>query len=111
MEPKRADDVPREDVSAGRHVTMQSLVSRADGDASIALRRFTMAPGGGMPRHTNDVEHVQYVVAGRGRVWIGEDVRDVEAGMALFIPAGVPHAYETIGDDAFVFLCAIPIAR
>ena len=39
-----------------------------------------MEPGGGMPKHTNAVEHEQYVLTGRAKVGIGEKVYSVEAG-------------------------------
>ena len=110
MKPKRIDDITRTTVDGGRHVTMQLLVGELDGAPNFVLRKFDMAPGGGMPLHTNETEHVQYVLGGHARVTIGEDVHEVEAGMAIFIPAGVPHAYETVGDEPFEILCAIPIA-
>jgi len=69
-----------------------------------------MAPGGGIPAHTNTVEHEQYVLRGRARIGIGEEVRDVGPGNVLFIPAGVPHWYEVQGEEAFEFLCIVPNA-
>jgi quercetin dioxygenase-like cupin family protein len=75
---------------------------------NFALRRFIMQPGGGMPRHTNQVEHEQYVLRGRARVGIGEQVHEVCADDVLFIPAGTPHWYETIGEEPFEFLCVVP---
>ena len=26
----------------------------------------------------------------------------------LFMPAGIPHWYRTVGDEPFVFLCVVP---
>jgi quercetin dioxygenase-like cupin family protein len=60
-----------------------------------------------MPRHTNRVEHEQYVVRGRARVGIGERVHEVGVGSALFIPAGVPHFYEVV-EAPFEFICVVP---
>lgn len=67
-----------------------------------------MEPGGGMPKHTNAVEHEQYVLTGRAKVGIGEKVYSVEAGDVLLIPAGTPHWYRTEGDQPFEFLCVVP---
>ena len=61
-----------------------------------------------MPLHTNTVEHVQYVLRGRARVRIGEQDYEVKTGDAVFIPALAPHSYETIGGEAFEFLCVVP---
>jgi len=66
-----------------------------------------MEAGGGMPLHTNSVEHEQYVLSGRGRVNIGDQVREVEAGDVLYIPAGIPHSYEVL-EGPFEFLCIVP---
>jgi quercetin dioxygenase-like cupin family protein len=94
-------------VGAGRGTVRRDLIDSAEGE-HFALRKFTMAPGGGMPRHTNAVEHEQYVLAGRGRIGIGDEVFEVGADDVVYIPAGVPHWYETVGDEPFEFLCAVP---
>ena len=73
----------------------------------FAMRRFIMGAGGGMPRHTNTVEHGQYVLKGRARVSIGEEVHEVGPGSVLYIPAGAPHDYQVI-EAPFEFLCMVP---
>jgi quercetin dioxygenase-like cupin family protein len=72
------------------------------------MRRFIMQPGGGMPAHTNTVEHEQYVIRGRARIGIGADVLEVSQDDVVFIPAGVPHWYEALGSEPFEFLCVVP---
>jgi quercetin dioxygenase-like cupin family protein len=110
MKPRFESDVPATVVEQARGTTMRMLVGTTDGAPNFVLRKFTMKPGGGMPLHTNDIEHVQYVLAGRARVTIGDDAFDVRRGMSLLIPAGTPHAYETVGEEPFEFLCAVPIS-
>lgn len=66
-----------------------------------------MGKGGGMPLHTNTVEHEQYVLRGRARVGIADKVYEVKADDVLYIPAGVPHNYEVL-EAPFQFLCLIP---
>jgi quercetin dioxygenase-like cupin family protein len=102
-----ADGVDGVQVGAGRGTVRRDLIDSIEG-AHFALRKFTMAPGGGMPRHTNAVEHEQYVLGGRGRIGIGDEVFEVGADDVVYIPAGVPHWYETVGDEPFEFLCAVP---
>ena len=102
-----ADGVDGVQVGAGRGTVRRDLIDSDEG-AHFALRKFTMAPGGGMPRHTNEVEHEQYVLGGSGRIGIGDKVFEVGADDVVYIPAGVPHWYETIGDEPFEFLCAVP---
>jgi len=71
------------------------------------MRRFTMGEGGGMPLHTNRVEHEQYVLRGAARVRIGDEERRVAAGDVVYIPAGVPHDYR-VEEAPFEFLCMVP---
>lgn len=86
---------------------MQVVLGPDDGAPHFTMRRFVMGEGGGMPLHTNAVEHEQYVVRGRARVVIGAEAHEVGAGDAVFIPAGVSHAYEVL-EAPFEFLCVVP---
>ena len=106
---KRSDEVSSSAVAVGRATEVQVLLGPADGAPNFALRRFNMGEGGGMPRHTNLVEHEQYVLTGRARVIVGETEHLVEAGNALYIPAGVPHSYNVL-EAPFSFLCIVPNA-
>lgn len=85
---------------------MQVLVS-SDEAPNFALRKFTMEPHGGMPMHTNIVEHEQYIVKGSATVRIGEETFEVTAGDSVYIPAMVPHSYEA-GEEGFEFICVVP---
>jgi quercetin dioxygenase-like cupin family protein len=104
---KRADAVERKAVAAGTATEVQVLVGPGDGAPNFALRRFIMGAGGGMPLHTNLVEHEQYVLTGRARVTVGDTVHEVAAGNALYIPAGLPHSYQVV-EAPFEFLCVVP---
>ena len=94
------------DIAAGKGTTMQVLVS-ADEAPHFALRKFTMEPHGGMPLHTNTVEHEQYIVSGSATVVIGDETFEVEAGDSTFIPGMVPHSYKA-GKVGFEFICVVP---
>ena len=107
MSVKHADEIPAEPVAQGHGTTRQVLIG-PDESPHFALRRFIMEPGGGIPSHTNTVEHEQYVLRGRARIGIGERVTEVGAGDVVFIAAGTPHWYEVLGDERFEFLCVVP---
>ncbi len=107
MSLKHANEMPTKVVGAGRDTTMQVLIGPDEGP-NFAMRRFIMEPGGGMPLHTNAVEHEQYVLRGKGRVVIGEETLEVQRDDVVYIPAGVPHSYDSIGDEPFEFICVVP---
>jgi quercetin dioxygenase-like cupin family protein len=95
------------EVTAGTRARIQVLLGSDDGMPHFAMRRFQMDVGGGMPLHTNTVEHEQYVLRGSARIRVGERVLEVGPEDVLFIPAGVPHSYEVM-EGPFEFLCMVP---
>lgn len=107
MSVKHSDEVEAKKVAAGVDTTIQVLISSNEAPHFV-MRKFVMQPGGGMPRHTNTVEHEQYVLHGQARIGIGNEVFNVKKGDVVFIPAGVIHFYENTGEDTFEFLCIVP---
>ncbi|UWG52306.1 Cupin domain containing protein [Halalkaliarchaeum sp. AArc-CO] len=109
---KRTADVTYEAVAAADGLEKGVLIDESDGAPNFAIRRFTLAPGAEVPKHTNEVEHEQYVLAGEYTVGIGEgdDAEEyvVSAGDALLIPAGTVHWYRNDGEVEGAFLCAVP---
>ena len=107
MTVKHSTDVEAKDVAAGKDTTIQVLISSQEGP-NFALRKFSMKSGGGMPRHTNTVEHEQFVLHGEATITIGDETHHVKTGDVVFIPEGAIHSYENTGDEPFEFLCIIP---
>lgn len=104
---KRAAEVAQEPVAAGVGTTRQVLIGAEQGP-HFAMRRFIMQPGGGIPLHTNTVEHEQFVLRGQAAMTIGDAAVEVKAGDVVFIPAGTPHSYQVVGGEPFEFLCMVP---
>jgi quercetin dioxygenase-like cupin family protein len=104
---RNIDSIAAATQKAGTGVSMKMLLS-PDESPNFAMRNFTIAAGGHMPLHTNAVEHEQFVLSGRARVRLGDKTIEAAAGDVLLIPAGVPHSYVTLGDEAYSFLCLVP---
>jgi len=104
---KPGAEIRRQGVTAGTAAEMQVLLGPDDGAPNFAMRRFIMGEGGGMPRHTNTVEHGQFVLRGRAVVTVGETAHEVGPEDVLYIPAGVPHDYNVL-EAPFEFLCVVP---
>jgi quercetin dioxygenase-like cupin family protein len=94
------------EVTAGQGTTMQVLIS-AEEAPNFAFRKFVMEPHGGMPKHTNLIEHEQYVLKGSGIIEIGGEPFEVAAGDSVYIPSNVPHSYQA-GKDGLEFICVVP---
>jgi quercetin dioxygenase-like cupin family protein len=105
---KRATDLEYEAVGAADGLSKAVLLDESDGAPNFAIRRFTLEPGASVPKHTNEVEHEQYVLAGEYTVGIGEEEYTVAAGDSLLIPAGTVHWYRNDGELEGAFLCAVP---
>ncbi len=94
------------EVAAGQGTTMQVLISSKEAP-NFAFRKFIMEPHGGMPKHTNLVEHEQYVLGGSGVIEIGGKVFEVTAGDSVYIPSKIPHSY-VAGKNGLEFICVVP---
>jgi quercetin dioxygenase-like cupin family protein len=105
---KRGAEIDYEPVDAAEGLRKGVLLDASDGAPNFAMRRFELDAGAEVPRHTNAIEHEQYVLAGEYVVGIGETEHRVSAGDALLIPGGVEHWYRNDGDDPAVFICAVP---
>ena len=105
---RRADGIEYEPVDAADGLEKGVLIDEARGAPNFAIRRFTLAAGGEVPKHTNEVEHEQYVLSGEYTVGIGEEEHTVSAGDSLLIPAGVVHWYRNESEQEGAFICAVP---
>jgi mannose-6-phosphate isomerase-like protein (cupin superfamily) len=66
-------------------------------DLSVGL--YVLAAGQPDLQQPHTEDEVYYVVAGRGRVTVGDDVRDVRPGSIVFVAATVPHRFHDIVED------------
>ena len=105
---RSATDVEYESVDAAEGLSKGVLIDEEHGAENLAIRRFTLAPGAEVPKHTNEIEHEQYVLAGEYVVGIDGEEHTVTGGDALHIPAGAVHWYRNERDVEGAFLCAVP---
>lgn len=119
---RSSEDITAEPVDAAEGLTKAVLVGEAQGAPNVAIREFRLAPGGTVPRHTNEVEHEQYVLQGEYVVGVrgtpaehradgdvvGGEEYTVGPGDAVHIPAGAVHWYRNEGEEEGVFICAVP---
>ena len=65
------------------------------------------APGGkSKPAHAHpEGEETVYVIAGSGKVKIGDRIYDFEPGSVIFFPQGLPHMVWNTGAEDVHFVC------
>ena len=56
------------------------------------------------PLHSHPYEQTSFVISGRIRLTVGDEVREVGPGDMWFVPSNVPHGGELLGDEPFVFI-------
>ena len=93
----RWSELPREAVRPG--------VSRSAfrGDNALMVMNW-LEPGMEVRPHSHPFEQLAYILAGRVRFTIGDDVVEVGAGEVVRIPPDVVHCGEPIGDETAVNL-------
>ena len=106
---KRAGKVTPQKVDKAVKTEIEWLVDRRDGAPNFEMRRFIISPGGSIPRHYHpEIEHEQYVLRGKYRIGIGDEIVTVRKGDSVYIPAGTPHWYKNTGKERAEFLCIVP---
>lgn len=104
---RRSESIEYESVGAAEGLSKGVLIGSEDAP-NFAMRRFAIAPGATIPKHTNEVEHEQYVLDGEYVVGIGDEERTVSAGDSIFIPAGTVHWYRNETECEGAFICVVP---
>ena len=106
---KPAGTVKQQKVENAVKTEIAWLIDRKDGAPNFEMRKFTIKPGGSIPRHYHpDIEHEQYVLKGRYKIGIGKVVIEVKEGDSIYIPAGTPHWYKNSDKESAEFLCIVP---
>jgi mannose-6-phosphate isomerase-like protein (cupin superfamily) len=77
------------------------------GSRHLSVTYVECAPGSRQPLHEHpDSEQVYVIVAGRGRMTVGEEEQDVAAGTMVLVPPGAAHAIVNPGPEALVYVSA-----
>lgn len=71
-----------------------------------SLAEARLPPGGSTTPHFHArTEEIYYILAGEGRMRIGEEQRSVGPGDAIAIPPGAEHTITNTGTEVLKFLC------
>ena len=76
----------------------------------LAVVSERIAPGDRIPLHVHRVNEV-ILAHGPGRFTLGGDVRPVDDGAVVFVPAGVPHGFQNDGSSPLPLQAVFPTTR
>ena len=66
---------------------------------NFSVGLVTLEPRGGqVPWHNQEQEEVYFILEGVGEMCLGDEVSELRAGMAVYIPSGVFHQLSNKGD-------------
>ncbi|MCW3002894.1 MAG: cupin protein [Conexibacter sp.] len=89
----------------------EGVVTRILRGERMTLVFVELDPGSPVPEHAHDNEQIGVLVSGSMEFRIGGELREIRAGDAWTIPAGVPHAVDRAGPDGAALIEAFAPAR
>lgn len=77
-------------------------------ESSMSLGLYVLPAGGEDPQSPHGEDEVYVVTAGRARIRVGDEDRDVGPGSVVFVPARVPHRFHSIASELTVLVLFAP---
>lgn len=89
------------------NITSYLLVSEeATGAKHITISLVEMSRGGKQYLHSHETEQGYFILEGRGLMTVGNETREVTAGMSIFIPSNAPHGLLNTDEHTLRYLSA-----
>jgi mannose-6-phosphate isomerase-like protein (cupin superfamily) len=66
---------------------------------ALSLGLYVLPAGGVDPQAPHGEDEAYYVLRGRARVTVGDEVREVRPGSVVFVGATVPHRFHDIEEE------------
>jgi quercetin dioxygenase-like cupin family protein len=84
------------------------LIGREEGWQDNVLRVFEIAPGGYTAKHKHAWPHINYILEGKGTLFLEGREQTIVAGDYAYIPDDELHQFKNIGDQTLRFICVVP---
>ena len=95
-------------LEAAKGVLKQQAISSSEGWEGWSMRIFTLKKDGFTPFHSHPWPHINYIIKGKGTLFIDGKERPVFPGDTAYIKEGEDHQFKNSGDDEFSFICIVP---
>lgn len=103
----RVEDVEPKPVENAVDTTIRVLISSEEAP-TYAMRVFEMGSNGHIPAHSHPWEHEIFILEGRVRIRVEDQVFELGPNTAIYIPPNKVHEYWNIGGGRARFICTIP---
>jgi mannose-6-phosphate isomerase-like protein (cupin superfamily) len=76
--------------------------------STLSLGLYVLPAGDTDPQRPHTEDEIYYAVAGRGRIQVGDEEREVKPGSTIFVGAGVSHRFHDIAEDLTLLVVFAP---
>ncbi len=91
----------------GVEVPSEAALRRKLEQLGYAVNRYVYPAGTHFPLHTHAVDKIDAVVSGELRITMGGESVVLRAGEYVFVPKGIEHEAEVVGDQPVLSLDAV----
>jgi len=75
---------------------------------ALSLGLYVLAPGQADLQSPHTEDEIYYVVSGRGRITVGDEVRPVGPGTIVYVATAVPHHFHDITEKLTLLVAFAP---
>jgi mannose-6-phosphate isomerase-like protein (cupin superfamily) len=102
---RKTGEVPRNERGAGQ--VSHLLLGLPEDDVPMSITVVNAEPGSQQAVHVHpNSTQVYVIVAGAGRMIVGEEEADVSPGTMIYIPPGTRHAIRNNGNQRLTYVSA-----
>lgn len=87
---------------------LKSLIGPNEGWSDYVMRKVELESFGHSPKHTHPWPHINYVLEGKGIVFLDGEEIPVEKGSVAYIPADAEHQFLNTQKQDLRFICIVP---
>jgi quercetin dioxygenase-like cupin family protein len=89
-------------------VVKQVLVGPDQGWQGWVMRLFAIGPHGYTPRHAHPWPHINYVVSGKGVLFLNGREYQLQPGSVAYVPDNIEHQFQNPEQEELSFICIVP---
>ena len=106
----KKEDMPIVEVAmaAAKNVTKQTGITGKNGWGGWSMRIFTLGKDGYTPRHSHEWPHINYIIKGKGTLFIDGKEQNVKPGDTAYVKGGEEHQFKNAGEEELSFICIVP---